>query len=162
LSTMGAHVSDCPNHAVGRVTPFKTRGHVALAGTFGYELDITKISVEDRAQIPIQVAQYHKYNDLVREGDYYRLASLADNGEYDAWMVKSQDEREILVTFVQVLNHPNFKSRTLCLQGLDPQKTYRDCESGRNYGADTLMYAGLPIPRSWGDFKSTLIHLEEV
>ena len=162
LSTMGAHVSDCPNHAVGRVTPFKTRGHVALAGTFGYELDITKISIEDRAQIPIQVAQYHKYNDLVREGDYYRLASLADNGEYDAWMVKSQDEREILVTFVQVLNHPNFKSRTLCLQGLDPQKTYRDCESGRNYGADTLMYAGLPIPRSWGDFKSTLIHLEEV
>lgn len=162
LSTMGAHVSDCPNHAVGRVTPFKTRGHVALAGTFGYELDITRISEEDRAQIPIQVKQYHKYNDLVREGDYYRLASLADNGEYDAWMVKSQDEREILVTFVQVLNHPNFKSRTLCLQGLNPEKTYRDCESGRTYGADTLMYAGLPIARSWGDFKSTLIHLEEV
>ena len=43
LSTMGAHVSDCPNHTVGRVTPFETRGHVALAGTFGYELDITKI-----------------------------------------------------------------------------------------------------------------------
>ena len=35
LSTMGAHVSDCPNHTVGRVTPFQTRGHVALAGTFG-------------------------------------------------------------------------------------------------------------------------------
>lgn len=33
LSTIGAHVSDCPNHAVGRVTPFETRGYVALAGT---------------------------------------------------------------------------------------------------------------------------------
>lgn len=40
---MGAHVSDCPNHIVGRVTPFKTRGHVALSGTFGYELDINLI-----------------------------------------------------------------------------------------------------------------------
>lgn len=34
LSVIGAHVSDCPNHSVGRVTPFETRGHVALAGTF--------------------------------------------------------------------------------------------------------------------------------
>ena len=38
LSAMGAHVSDCPNHIVGRTTPFETRGNVALAGTFGYEL----------------------------------------------------------------------------------------------------------------------------
>ena len=28
LSAMGAHVSDCPNHTVGRNTPFKTRGEV--------------------------------------------------------------------------------------------------------------------------------------
>ena len=56
LSTMGAHVSDCPNHTVGRVTPFETRGHVALAGTFGYELDITKIPEKDRQQIPAQTA----------------------------------------------------------------------------------------------------------
>ncbi|MBQ8549284.1 MAG: alpha-galactosidase, partial [Lachnospiraceae bacterium] len=63
LSAMGAHVSDCPNHAVGRVTPFETRGYVALAGTFGYELDVTKIPEEDRNMIPDQVAMYHKYND---------------------------------------------------------------------------------------------------
>ncbi len=159
LSTMGAHVSDCPNHAVGRVTPFKTRGHVALAGTFGYELDITKISVEERAQIPFQVAQYHKYNDLVREGNYYRLTSFSDNHEYDAWMVVSQDGREALVTYVDVFKHPNFKSRRLLLQGLDPSKEYKDAESGKIYGGDTLMYAGYPLPGTWGDFKSTLIHL---
>ena len=160
LSTMGAHVSDCPNHAVGRVTPFKTRGHVALAGTFGYELDITKIPVEERAQIPFQVAQYHKYNDLVREGNYYRLASFSDNGEYDAWMVVSQDGTEALVTYVDVFKHPNFKSRRLLLQGLDPSKEYKDAESGKIYGGDTLMYAGFPLPGTWGDFKSSLIHLE--
>ena len=75
LSTMGAHITDCPNHSNGRVTPFETRGIVALAGTFGYELDITKIPEEERKQIPDQIAMYHRYNDLVREGDYYRILS---------------------------------------------------------------------------------------
>ncbi|MBP5156733.1 MAG: alpha-galactosidase, partial [Treponema sp.] len=40
LSSMGAHISVCPSQACGRMTPFRTRGFVALAGTFGYELDI--------------------------------------------------------------------------------------------------------------------------
>ena len=39
LSCIGAHVSGCPNHIAGRMTPFHTRGIVAMAGTFGYELD---------------------------------------------------------------------------------------------------------------------------
>ena len=67
------HVSVCPNHSVGRITPFETRGHVALAGTFGYELDITKLPEEERKMIKEQTEMYHKYNDLVREGDYYPL-----------------------------------------------------------------------------------------
>lgn len=37
--------------------------------------------------IPEQVFMYHKYNDLVREGDYYRVASYRENGLYDCWMV---------------------------------------------------------------------------
>ena len=53
LSTMGAHVSDCPNHTVGRVTPFETERIVALAGTFGYELDVTRLH-RKREMIPGQ------------------------------------------------------------------------------------------------------------
>ncbi len=162
LSTMGAHVSDCPNHVLGRSTPFETRGHVALAGTFGYELDITRISEEDRNQIRGQVDMYHKYNDLVREGDYHRLASFSENGVYDSWMVKKKDSSECLVTFVSVLNHPNYKPFRLRLQGLDPKKKYKDEETGTVYGGDTLMYAGLKIDRMWGDYKSKLIHLTEI
>ena len=45
---MGAHVSVCPNHQSGRTTPFETRGIVASAGTFGYELDLMKMSEEDK------------------------------------------------------------------------------------------------------------------
>ncbi len=168
LSTMGAHVSDCPNHTVGRVTPFETRGIVALAGTFGYELDVTKIPAEDREMIPDQIAMYHKYNDLVREGDYYRIASYAQNHKYDCWQVVSEDKTASLVTFVQVLNRANFKSRRILLKGLDAKKTYQvvfehgDKVEDQTYSGDTLMKAGLLVPNPWGDFRAQLISLREV
>lgn len=160
LSAMGAHVSDCPNHTVGRVTPFKTRGDVALAGTFGYELDITKIAQTEQEQIKEQVALYHKYNDLVREGDYYRIASFADNHYYDCYMVVSKDKKEALMTFVSVFARPNFHSRRIRLQGLDPKLDYyvEDCTKQR-YGGDVLMNAGILVPSEQGDFKSYLYHL---
>ena len=158
LSTMGAHVSDCPNHTVGRNTPFETRGYVALAGTFGYELDVTKIPEEDRNSIPDQIQMYHKYNDLVREGNYYRIASYAQNREYDCYMVVSQDQEEALVTFVQVLMRPNCKSRKIKLKGLIADADYVLEETGAVYAGDTLMNAGVLIENPWGDFKGKLLH----
>lgn len=162
LSTMGAHVSDCPNHIVGRSTPFKTRGDVALAGTFGYELDITKISKEDQAMIDEQVEMYHKYNQLVREGDYFRLASWSQNHSYDCWVVAAKDQSEVLVTYVQVMAHANYKSRKIKLQGFDAEKYYQLEGTDRIYSGDVLMNAGFLVKTGRGDFKSTLYHFIEI
>lgn len=165
LSTMGAHVSDCPNHAIGRVTPFETRGLVALAGTFGYELDVTRIPEEDRKMIPEQVALYHQYNDLIREGDYYRIASYSQNHKFDCWQVVDEDKKESLVTFVQVMCRANFKSRRILLKGLSEETRYEVCFVNETkiqpkvYSGDTLMKAGLLIPEQQGDFRARLIHL---
>ncbi len=175
LSTMGAHVSDCPNHCVGRTTPFKTRGHVALSGTFGYELDVTRISEEDRNLIPEQVGMYNKFNDIVREGDYYRLASYSLNGNFDCWMSVAKDRSEALVTAVTVMKRPNVKSRNVKLMGLDPDKKYRlfnedgtayvkgmnDEGVEQAYAGATLMNAGIQIGETWGDYQSLLIHVKE-
>ena len=159
LSSIGAHVSDCPNHTVGRVTPFETRGYVALLGTFGYELDVTRIPEEDRAMIPQQVAMYHKYNDLIREGDYYRIASYSENHTHDAWSVVSKDKKEALFTYIQVIAEPNYHSRRLQLKGLNPHMSYKVEETGEVYSGEALMYAGLNIERVFGDFKGKLVHL---
>lgn len=167
LSTMGAHVSDCPNHTVGRTTPFETRGYVALAGTFGYELDVTKIPEADRKMIPDQVAMYHKYNDLVRRGDYYRIARYAENHYYDCYEVVAKDKSEALVTYVQVLNRPACHSKRIRIPGLDPEKTYvienaadwPEMEQ-TEYRGDMLHYAGINIPSFGGDFKGRLLHLK--
>lgn len=170
LSSMGAHVSVCPNHAVGRNTPFKTRGYVALSGTFGYELDITKLSQEDRKEIPNQIALYKKFNEIIREGDYYKIASYRENNLYDSWMSVSQDKSKALMTFVQVLNHANYKTFIIKIPGLDESASYKitypdeDQEkfppvvlSGR-----TLKNAGLSVNRLWGDFASKLIYFEKI
>lgn len=159
LSAMGAHVSDCPNHAIGRSTPFETRGYVALAGTFGYELDVTKIAEEERAMIPEQVSLYHKYNDLIREGDYYRIASYGENGLFDCYEVVSKDKKEALVTYVQVLNRPSRRSRRICLKGLEAKAKYRVEGMEGAYLGETLMRAGIQVENLWGDFKGKLIHV---
>lgn len=158
LCAMGAHVSDCPNHIVGRMTPFETRGHVALSGTFGYELDITKISEQDRAMIPAQTEMYHKYHDLVREGDYYRIASYRENHLYDCWASSAKDRSEILVTYVQVLGQPNCHSRKIYLDGFAPDKTYRLEGTDEVYTGEMLMKAGFLIRDIKGDFQSRLYH----
>lgn len=174
LSTIGAHISACPNHTVGRNTPFSTRCNAALAGTFGYELDVTKLG-EEKKEIPYQIGLYKRFGELVREGDYYRIASYSCNHEYDLWMVVSKDKTEALVTFVQGLMRPNDKSRIIRLEGLDEEKTYRiewlhDAPEHVDRGyqnpdqlkGDILMHAGLLIPTPWGDFQSRLIHLTEI
>ena len=168
LTAMGAHVSDCPNHTVGRTTPFATRGYVALAGTFGYELDITKISEEDRNLIKPQTEMYHRYNDLVRTGDYYRIASYSENHFYDCWQVVSKDKTESLITFVQVLGRPNVHSRRICFKGLEADQTYKLTydrtgeelvEDTQTYTGDVLMKAGVNITMH-GDFSGVLIYLQ--
>lgn len=161
LSTIGAHVSDCPNHTVGRVTPFETRGYVALAGTFGYELDVLRIPKEDKEMIPSQVAMYHKYNDLVREGDYYRIASYQENNEFDCWQVVSKDKKETLVTYIQVLRKPNYHSCKIKLKGLNETKWYYLEETNERYYGSTLMHAGILVQNMWGDFKGKLLHFIE-
>lgn len=161
LSTMGAHVSDCPNHAVGRTTPFETRGDIALCGTFGYELDVTRIPEADREAIPSQIEKYHRYNDLVREGDYYRIASYSDNKLYDCYGVVAKDKSEALYTFVQVLGRINYKRRRIVLKGLDPDKRYRIEGEDYVYSGDVLSKAGYLIEMPQGDFKSRLLHVVE-
>ena len=170
LSTMGAHVSVCPNHAVGRVTPFKTRGYVALSGTFGYELDITKLPPDERAMIPHQVELYKKYSPLVRQGDYFRIASYSQNNEYDAWASISKDKKTALVTYVQVMNHPNYKTRFIKIPGLQADSKYKVTFPDENQNdypeqiltGKTIMNAGIGIKRLWGDFQSQIIYLESL
>ncbi len=156
-SAMGAHVSDCPNHTVGRSTPFSTRGNVAMVGTFGYELDVTRIPQEDRDAIPAQIAEFNKYNPIIRTGDQYRIGNVFEDNMWDAWIFVAKDKSEAVFTFVQVLGRPNYRSRRIKLKGLDPKSTYKNMETGEVLNGCALMNSGIFVSLD-GDFKSKTVH----
>lgn len=162
LGTMGAHVSDCPCHSNGRVTPFDTRGYIALAGTFGYELDVTRIAEEERNKIPEQIRMYHKYNVLIREGDYYRITSCQENHENDCFMVVSKDKEEALAVYIQVEARPRLRSVRIRLKGLEDRWQYAVGNGGRILSGAALMNAGILMDELWGDYQGKLIYLKKV
>lgn len=161
LSSMGAHVSDVPNHQTGRSVSFETRGYVALAGTFGYELDVTKISQEERDMIPKQVEMYHKYNDLIREGDYYRMGNMFEDNNFDCWMVVSKDKKEALVTYIQVMAKPGRVGvlRKICFRGLCPNTFYQIEGTDTVASGAALMNGGYWFENMPNDYQGKLVHL---
>ena len=164
-SCVGAHVSICPNHTVGRTTPLATRGAVALAGTFGYELDITRFSEEELAEVREQVEMYHSVSDLVREGELYRIkteSALSKGGSGRpsyAWMNVSEDQSEALLTYVQVRGGANLRSEVLYLRGLSEDAVY-SLPDGRKFTGAELMYMGFVTDQLWGDGVSKMYHFQ--
>jgi len=162
-SAMSAHVSAIPNHQTGRTESMKTRGHVAMGGAFGYELDITKLNDTDKASIKEQVKEYTKYYELVNFGDYYRLISPYDGlGTQCAWQFVSEDKAEALVTCVMMKRevHNQFN---VFPKGLKPDSVYTlSFSSGeeRTLHGSTIMKAGLPVNLG-ADADSVIIHIVE-
>ena len=162
LSSMGAHVAACPSHTNSRVTPFETRGLVSLCGCFGYELDLTKLTEAELAQIPGQLENYKTYGNVFRTGDYYRIASFAENGEYDVMMAVSKDKRTAVMVYVQVLSRQKRAVHVVYPQGLHPVCSYRDRETGETHSGSGWINCGMALPRMCGDYLGKLIVLEAV
>ena len=152
-SSMGAHVSACDR------TGYRTKGDVALWGTFGYELDPNKLSENDRAIVKEQVQEYHKYYDLIHRGDLYRLVCPWENAYHCAWSFVSPDQREALVTLVRMRKEENTLLH-LKLQGLNPDAVYTVEQTGERYSGALLMYAGLEMSDcARNDGESCKLHL---
>ncbi|TMF33398.1 MAG: hypothetical protein E6I26_14285 [Chloroflexi bacterium] len=123
---MGAHVSAVPNHQVGRITPLATRAAVAFFGTFGYELDTTRLTESERAAVRDQVAFYREHRELIQFGRFVRLRGPFDgDGSETAWVVVSDDRRQAVLGFYRALNRPSPGPSRLRLRGLDPGLDYR-------------------------------------
>ncbi|MFF2016061.1 alpha-galactosidase [Paenibacillus sp. NPDC058177] len=161
ISSMGSHVSAVPNHQVHRSTSLEMRGHIAMSGNFGYELDLTQFTEEEKAAVKEQVALYKELRSLVQFGEQYRLLSPFEGNE-TAWMIAAEDKSEAVVVYARVLAEPNDPLHYLRLKGLDPEADYEWVEGGGVYGGDLLMYAGLPLPDLQGDFQSVLWRFKKV
>lgn len=153
ISTMGAHVSAVPNHQVGRNTSLKMRADVAMSGNFGYELDLTKLTGEEKEVIKVQIQQYKQLREFVQFGDMYRLVNPFEQTAA-SWMVVSKDKKEVFLAYFKILAMANPPQERIKLKGLDADARYQDVACGKIYGGDELMYAGLTITDLMGDYTS--------
>lgn len=161
VSTVGSHVSVCPNHQTGRSVSMKTRGIVAMAGTFGYELDITKLSEDDKEIVKVQVEEFKKYYDLIQNGDYYRLTDDGSKSPYVAWEFAAADQSEALLNVVVLRAKANPILHTVQVKGLKPDAVYRVEGTEEKYLGAALMNGGYPVPVLWDDYHSIQVHFVE-
>lgn len=145
IKSMGSHVSAIPNHQVNRRTPLKMRGDVAYFGTFGYELDVTKLSDEEKNEVKRQNLFFKEIQTTVQFGDFYRITSpFNDAKEKVCWMSVSRNQEEAVVGVYQVLASPNPKYDRIRLKGLNPNYHYEvNGNSESIFTGDELMNFGL-------------------
>lgn len=149
MSSVSAHVSVCPNHQNGRVTPFKTRGICAMQGTFGYELDLSRLTDEEKRQAREQVNTFKEHYRLFQFGNYYRLTSPFENQDFTAWEYAGKDKREAYIGVVFTDMHGNPAPEIVRFRGLEPTLCYRLYRDGGCIGEYTgaaLMDGGILLP----------------
>lgn len=174
ISSIGAHVSASPNHQIMRSTPLYTRANVACFGTFGYEMDLNRLTAEEQEEVKRQTAFMKKYRSVLQFGSFYRLESPFE-GNVTAWMSVSGDRKTAVVGWYRTLNGINMGYTRVKLRGLEPDSVYRVSADGvlrGEYYGDELMNVGLvtsdadsgellPGMRPSCDFDSRIFVLEK-
>jgi len=142
VSSIGAHVSAVPNHQTGRVVPITMRGHVAMFGAFGYELDLNRLTEDEFAMVQEQIRFVKEHRKLLQYGKFYRLRSPFEKNQA-AWMVVSEDKSKAILAVYTMRATVNIIPGLLKLDGLDPDKKYG--AGDKEYYGDVLMEAGIPL-----------------
>ena len=171
VSCIGSHVSASPNHQTFRNTSLQTRANVAYFGTFGYELDITKMTDEELDQMREQVVFMKLHRELIQKGTFYRLRSPFAGNE-TAWIIVSEDLKEALVGYYRVLQPSNAPFSRLKLQGIGRNIKYSVNGEEEHFG-DELMQIGIITSdyaagvwkkgrEGQGDYMSKLYYLKAI
>ena len=138
-----------------------TRTVTAMAGTFGYELNLGALSGEEKKEIRQQTDLYRKYAPLIQNGTYYRLSNPYED-EIGAWAFVSEDRRKVLLNAVTLDVHGNMTVNYIKPKGLKEDAVYEDMSSGQRYCGAALMEAGIPLPAAVCEYEAYQIYLEEV
>ncbi|KAK3115762.1 hypothetical protein LTR53_004582 [Teratosphaeriaceae sp. CCFEE 6253] len=158
-SAMACHVSAIPNGLTNRNISIDYRAHVALmCGSFGFELNPSELSAEERAAVPSILAAWELINPIVISGSFYRLR-LPDYSNWPAVQFVSKDETTAIVFAFQQQAMVKPAAPPLRMAGLNATATYRSNAFNGTYSGGTLMNAGLNLPWIVEDYQSMLIWL---
>ena len=158
--SMGSHISASPNHQTGRSTLLSTRAVVAMAGTFGYELDLQKLTADEKEMVKAQIVRYKQLQPLLLEGRCERLTDAVTDTCFTAWQFTAPDRSRAAVSVVVIDPQANPWPIHIRLRGLDPQALYHESLTERVYTGAALCHAGLTLPIMQGDYPAVQIMIE--
>lgn len=163
VSVVGSHVSAVPNHQNGRITALDTRGAVAMAGNLGYELDLTKLTREEKETIKRQIQDFKADWSLIHDGFSYRTTPWPNDKGYMAWNVVDEGRNHALITLVTTdcTGTPFGNPIVIYVKckGLDPEGEYVCAENGMRLSGRELSFLGMPVPAADGEYTAYRFHL---
>ena len=140
---MSCHVSNHGN-SIENAAETDYRWKVAMQGMLGYELDATIISDEAKARIKREIEEYRIYQDVISDGDLYRLISPFEANGKSAGYYVSEDGGKIVAFFYQPEGE---EPREYRLKIDVPDGTVWTCPSNRQspYYSHELKDSGLVV-----------------
>lgn len=158
LSTLGAHVSDVPNHQTLREAPLALRQTVASFGLLGYEMNLLTLDGTALKAIGDHIDFYKTYRQVLQFGDFYRL-NPEENPELEgsqAFMVVDSEKKRGVLGLMQGLTTANRPQLRLKLKGISETTTYRLYNRHQQYSLRVfgdLVNAVSPIPLPKGSLR---------
>ena len=129
-----------------------------MQGSFGYELDLGKLTDEEREEAKEQIRLYNRHYELFQRGDYYRLASPVENRDFTAWSYVMPDGSKASLSVVYTDLHANPKPLRVKWKGLVPEAHYM--LEGREYTGTALMQGGIVLPKPECNYDSYMAVIE--
>lgn len=160
VSSMGAHVSACPNKKTKRSVPLKTRAVTAMHGTFGYELDPAKMTEAEMRECEEYTKAYRKHQALIFSGDYYRLSSPYDEEIFTAWAFVAKDRSEALVCAVTQDISILDKNCYIRVRGLDERAVYTVVQTNQTLSGAALRNIGILLPHTQPQYSAFVFELK--
>lgn len=153
LRVLGSHVS------ARKYLNILEKAHIAMFGTFGYELDPTKLDEKDFELIKTANGFYLNNEELIDYGDYYALINPFENN-FVSWMIVNKSKDKAVILFMNY-RHINWRARFIKLRGLDIKKSYINSIDHKSYKGDFYMNVGLNLSFGMANFTPMIIELKE-
>ena len=150
ISSMSCHVTKPNNIGTRLFSSLDFRGGVAFNGVFGYELDFKNLTDEDKVKLSEQILEYKRdYQELVLNGDFYRLSNPQNSNVY-AFLIVSKNKENAVLNISVVNNGRSFPEFYTKIYGLNDDYVYM--LNGKEYTGKALRCLGFKtaIPQMSG------------
>ena len=154
-NTMEAWVTDVEGHDV----PLKFKMHVSMCGLLGIGGHLKKWSEGERKEAAHWISIYKDIRHIVQFGDLFRLRSAQEH-DVSALQYVLKDKSESLVFVFRVFMTRPAQLPMIYFQGLEPEASYLEINSGIQKSGQAWMSAGMEI--KLGNFDSQILHLKKV